>query len=169
MRKILITALITFLGIHCIVAQTRSAKLNGTISGVIVEGNSGTKLDYATVALFNKADSSMITGGLTENGGRFNLNKLPNGQFYIEVNFVGYNKKYINDISLSASNNKLNLGEIEITSSAKQLDEIEVSASRNAISYQVDKKVIDVSKNLSAAGGTAVDALINIPSINVDI
>ncbi len=169
MRKILITALLIFLGIQCIMAQTRSAKLNGTISGVIVEGNSGAKLDYATVALFNKADSSMITGGLTENGGRFNLSKIPDGQFYIEVDFVGYSKKYIDHISLSTSNNKLDLGEIEIAANTRQLDEIEVSASRNAISYQIDKKVIDVSKNLSASGGTAVDALINIPSINVDI
>lgn len=169
MRKIFITALLTILGIQASVAQTRNEKSNGTISGSIVEQNSGTKLDYATVALYSKADSTMITGGLTENGGKFLLNKIPNGQYYIEVDFVGYSKKYIDHVSLSASNNKLNLEEIEIAANTRQLEEIEVSATRNAISYQVDKKVIDVSKNLSAAGGTAVDALINIPSVTVDI
>jgi hypothetical protein len=169
MRTFFILALLLFSAIQSLLAQTQNLKSNGTISGVILEQNSGVKLDYATVALFSKTDSTLVSGGLTEQGGKFKLDKIPTGQYYIEVDFVGYRKKYINNIYLSTSKDKLSLGEIEIASDTRQLDEIEVSANRNAISYQVDKKVIDVSKNLSAAGGTAVDALINIPSVTVDI
>jgi outer membrane receptor protein involved in Fe transport len=37
------------------------------------------------------------------------------------------------------------------------------------LSYQIDKKVVDVSRNPMVQGGSAVEALENVPSVNVDI
>ncbi len=169
MRKFLCLLLFGLLGVHCLTAQNPAQKNNGTISGAVVDNKSGAKLDYATIALFNKEDSTLASGVIAENGGKFTLSKLAYGTYYLEIAFVGYQKKIISDIQLTASKAKTNLGEIKIVPSAKQLEDIEVTAKRNSISYQVDKKVIDVSQNLSAAGGTAIDALINIPSVTVDI
>lgn len=169
MRKIFYSYALTFLVFTSSAAQTQVPESFGSVSGKILDYNSGSDLEYATVALFSKADSVLITGAISEHGGKFKLNNIPDGQFYLEVDFVGYSKMYLNDILLTSSNNKVDLGEIKIAPSIAQLSEIEVTANRNSISYQVDKKVIDVSKNLSAAGGTAVDALINMPSITVDI
>lgn len=169
MRTVLYTSILVFICFTSIVAQTPIGKSNGIIAGVITDHNSGSKLDYATIALFSETDSLLITGGISEAGGKFKLNKLPDGQFYLEVDFIGYSKKYLNNIRLTPTKNKLDLGEIKIAPSVAQLSEIEVTANRNSISYQVDKKVIDVSKDLSAAGGTAIDALINMPSVTVDI
>lgn len=33
----------------------------------------------------------------------------------------------------------------------------------------IDRKVFNVEKNLTSVGGTAVDAMKNVPSVNVDI
>ncbi|MEJ2289368.1 MAG: TonB-dependent receptor plug domain-containing protein, partial [Deinococcales bacterium] len=49
------------------------------------------------------------------------------------------------------------------------LKEANVTGRQPRVSYQIDKKVVDVSKDLTATGGTAIDALQNVPSVNVDL
>ncbi|MFH2141165.1 MAG: outer membrane beta-barrel family protein, partial [Bacteroidota bacterium] len=49
------------------------------------------------------------------------------------------------------------------------LKDVEVSADRNYIDYKIDKKVVNVSQNINAAGGSATDVLENVPSVNVDV
>ncbi len=49
------------------------------------------------------------------------------------------------------------------------LDGVQTTAERAAIEYQIDRKVINVSKQYTAASGSAVDVLENVPAVTVDI
>ncbi|MFW6310063.1 MAG: TonB-dependent receptor domain-containing protein, partial [Prolixibacteraceae bacterium] len=53
--------------------------------------------------------------------------------------------------------------------SAVELEGVEVVADKSPIEYKLDKKVVNVSQVINAAGGTAVDVLENTPSVQVDI
>jgi hypothetical protein len=53
--------------------------------------------------------------------------------------------------------------------SAISLQGAEITAERATYDFQIDKKVINVGQDIIAAGGTAVDALANTPSVDVDI
>ena len=44
-----------------------------------------------------------------------------------------------------------------------------VSASKATLEMKIDRKVFNVEKNLNSVGGTAVDVMKNVPSLNVDI
>ncbi len=51
---------------------------------------------------------------------------------------------------------------------ATQLKDVVVTAERPVVSTNLDKRVIDVSKDLTATGGTAIDMLQHVPSVTVD-
>ncbi len=61
------------------------------------------------------------------------------------------------------------LGKIELISDAKELEAVTVTAVKSLMKLDIDKKVFNVEKNIVSEGGTAVDVMKNVPSVNVDI
>lgn len=61
------------------------------------------------------------------------------------------------------------LGNIKIETEEKVLDNVTVTASKPGLQLGIDRKIFNVDKNIVSAGGTAVDIMRNIPSLNVDI
>ena len=50
----------------------------------------------------------------------------------------------------------------------QELTGVEVVAERTTIEQKIDRKVINVGKDLTTAGATAADIMNNIPSVSVD-
>tara|TARA_R110001583_G_scaffold16041_3_gene65122 strand:- start:12239 stop:14716 length:2478 start_codon:yes stop_codon:yes gene_type:complete len=142
---------------------------SGTIKGIVKDKDLKTAIEYATVSVYRMADSSLVNGTITNTKGEFVLNKLEPGNYYAEITFIGYNKKTIRNIPISKKNRVANLKEILISQASEAIDEVMVSAERLPVQYQIDKKVIPVSRQLTTASGNAVDVLESVPSINVDI
>ncbi|RPD39368.1 outer membrane beta-barrel protein [Chitinophaga barathri] len=61
------------------------------------------------------------------------------------------------------------LGNIKLSPVEKQLQTVTVTAARPLMQMDIDKKTFNVEKNLVSAGGTAVDVMRNVPSVQVDI
>ncbi|AFK03418.1 TonB-dependent receptor [Emticicia oligotrophica DSM 17448] len=61
------------------------------------------------------------------------------------------------------------LGNIKIESDTKVLDAVTVTAQKALLEMDIDKKTFNVEKNIVTAGGTGVDVMRNIPSLQVDI
>ncbi len=61
------------------------------------------------------------------------------------------------------------LGNIKIESDTKVLDAVTVTAQKALLEMDIDKKIFNVEKNIVTAGGTGVDVMRNIPSLQVDI
>ena len=81
---------------------------------------------------------------------------------------IGYKTVLTNKIELKIFNKKVILDPFRISPISKELKEVEITGSRNSVTQQIDKKVIDVQKDLDAATGTAVDILEKSPAITVD-
>ncbi|MGF1638329.1 MAG: TonB-dependent receptor domain-containing protein [Cyclobacteriaceae bacterium] len=166
-----LVCLFLFAGIQVVQAQRPGgdAPKIGIISGKILDNDTGTGLEFSNVGLYNQRDSSLVTGAITDAKGSFKLQDLPFGKFYLEVNFIGYDKQTVRDIQLTPQNSQVNLGEVRAGSSLVQLEGVEVTAERSRVEFHLDKRVINVSQDLNAAGGTAVDVLENTPGVTVDI
>jgi iron complex outermembrane receptor protein len=52
---------------------------------------------------------------------------------------------------------------------SKKLKEVEVTAERSLMQVSAEKKVFNVEKNITTAGGTAADVLQNVPSLSIDV
>lgn len=61
------------------------------------------------------------------------------------------------------------LGNIKLVVDNKQLEAVTVTASKPTLKMDIDKKVYNVEKDMVNAGGTALDVMKNVPSVNVDI
>ena len=139
----------------------------GSISGQVVETTSGNPVAYATIVIRSLEDGSTISGSITKEDGSFELKKLPEGTFTFEVQFIGY-KKHSREVTISKKNRKIELGVISLDEEAEELSGVEVVAERTTIEQRIDRKVVNVGKDLTTAGATASDIMNNIPSVNID-
>lgn len=142
---------------------------SGVIKGKIIEAESKAPMEYANVAVFSKKDSSLVSGGIADAQGAFEVSGLPFGVYYVEANFIGFEKTTIPEVRIIPNASTINMGTIELAVESKALGAVDVVADRNRIEYKIDKKVINVSQDINAAGGTAVTVLENTPSVEVDI
>jgi outer membrane receptor protein involved in Fe transport len=60
-------------------------------------------------------------------------------------------------------------GNIKLEIDAKQLQDVVVTANTSGVKLSGDKKIFNVEKNIMSAGGTGIDVMRNVPSVNVDI
>ncbi|RLD55414.1 MAG: hypothetical protein DRJ01_16700, partial [Bacteroidetes bacterium] len=68
------------------------------IKGEVIDELSN-PIEYSTVVLFNKKDSSFVIGTTTDKKGKFKLDKIKAGNYYLKCDFLGYKTYIINDIS----------------------------------------------------------------------
>lgn len=138
------------------------------VIGIVKDSASLKPIEFANIFLFSLKDSTLITGAASRTDGNFEIQRIPPGRYYAKVSFIGYNNQIINEIYVSNQKEILNLGNIILGSSSVKIDEVLVSAEKVAAVFNLDKKIINIEQNLTSAGGTAIDALQNVPSINVD-
>lgn len=139
----------------------------GEIIGSVIDSASSIGMEYVSVALYKQKDSSVVTGVLTDLKGKFELKNVKPGSYYLVTNFVGYNSKFINNISITKNNLIINLGEILVNSDI-ELKELVVRGDIPRVTYEIDKKVVNVEDMTTTVGQSAVEVLQNTPSIQVD-
>ena len=142
---------------------------NGKIVGKIIDTETKTPMEYANVSIFRKQDSKLVTGSITNASGAFVISDLPSGAYYVEASFIGFDKTTINDVRIVPTATTVDVGTIGLAASRQQIGTVDVVAERNRVEYKIDKKVINVTNDINAAGGTAVTVLENTPSVDVDI
>ncbi|MFH1313499.1 MAG: TonB-dependent receptor [Candidatus Eisenbacteria bacterium] len=141
----------------------------GTIKGRVVDVVTGLPLEYANLILFDRSGGSQATGTITHKDGHFELTTVRPGSYDLEIKFMGYRTERVEDIRVTPTQMSVDVGTVALQRSVIALDEIEVSADKPDIVYQIDKKVINVGKRYTTTSGTAVDVLENVPSVTVDI
>lgn len=126
---------------------------------------SGAEVPFASVIFSKKNDSTITYGTLGLEDGSFSL-ALKKDNYIVEVSVVGLVTKSFN-YNLNDRGDKIDLGKLVIQSET-QLDEVVVRSTSSAVKLGLDKKEYDVSKDLLSKGGTLVDVMQNVPSVQVD-
>lgn len=140
---------------------------NGSISGKIIDQITSQPIAYASIVIKSASDQSTLTGGITTDNGVFIIDKLPEGNFILEVLYIGF-KTYSLSFRITGDNKKIEVGTISLEEESTALSEVELVGERTTIEQKVDRKVINVGKDLTTVGPTASDIMNNIPSLNVD-
>ena len=149
-------------------AQLAKSKLPkpGVISGKVIDEITKEPLPYVNIVVMDMA-KKVITGGITEENGSFKIKDIPKGNSLVEVQFIGYTT-FSKQINVTSKNKTVNLGTIALKESAAELDEVVVRAETSTVVQKVDRKVINVGKDLTSAGTTASELLNNVQSVSVD-
>ncbi len=136
--------------------------------GIVKDADSDQPLEFATITVFHQVDSSIVTGGITDDQGRFDIAAKP-GFLFVKIEFLSYQSQTVENIQLGDSQKRVDMGTIALYPDASMLAEVEVRAEKSQLHIALDKKVFNVGKDLANAGGNATDVLDNVPSVNVDI
>jgi len=149
-------------------ALMAQAPARGRVYGIVLDANNKAPLEFATVVLRNLSDSS-TTGGLTDEKGRFSIEPVKFGAYTVEINYLGYDTYKQEQVKVAPPAQVINLGEIKLSESASVLEAVEVVGEKSMFQLGGEKKIFNVDKNAMTAGGNAVDALKQIPTLDVTI
>jgi ferric enterobactin receptor len=141
----------------------------GTITGKVLDNSTGAGLEGASVSLYNTTDTTNVSGGaITEADGSFVVEDVPFGEYYVEVNFIGYNTAVVRGINLSSAAPTVTLTNIRLKAGETVTEEIVVEGEKSPVQFTAEKKVFNVGQDETNKGGTALDVLKNLPSVDVD-
>ncbi|ESU22229.1 putative TonB-dependent outer membrane receptor [Flavobacterium enshiense DK69] len=145
-------------------AQAPSAAL-GSVSGKVVDKATKEPIGYASVSV--KEGDKVVTGAVTQDNGNFNIPNLELKSYTLVVQFIGY-KTFSKAFTLTSADKSINFGTIAIESEATQLEGVNIVAERSNIVQKIDRKVVNVGKDLIASGTTASEIMNNIPTVSID-
>ena len=131
-----------------------------TIKGKIVDSSTQAPIDFVNVSLIRLNTVTPTAGVTTDTEGNFVLPQVSTGKYTLKISFVGYNTI---ELPLVVTNKEQDLGVIKLLEDSKTLSEVQVVGQGSQMSFDIDKKVFSVDKNIASASGSASDVLQNIP------
>ncbi|NNK90458.1 MAG: TonB-dependent receptor [Saprospiraceae bacterium] len=138
------------------------------VKGIVTDQASGQPMEFATVAILDKSDSSVVGGAMTDQNGEFEL-RVPKKDLIVTIEFISYESLVIDPLPIPEGGQLVDLGNLIMHPESTVLDDIEIVAERSETTFTLDKKVFTVGKDLANRGGTAEEILDNVPSVTVDI
>lgn len=139
----------------------------GQLSGTIKDQKSLQAIEFASIAVYNLADSSLVNGAITDVKGKFVVDKIPQGSFYAVISFLGYKSQIINEIKLNRNEKKI-LETLFLISDLQELQGVDVQGQRISTDFQTQKQSFSAENFESAKGGTASDILRNLPGVSIN-
>jgi outer membrane receptor protein involved in Fe transport len=136
-----------------------------TVTGTTVD-EKRKAISNSTVALHKSSDSSQITVVISDDKGRFEIKAQP-GNYFLKITFLSYEDKLVSNVNITNAN--VDLGTLALTTSTNTLKNVTVTGEKKMMELKLDKKVYNVSKDISNAGANASEILGNIPSVTVDV
>jgi outer membrane receptor protein involved in Fe transport len=140
----------------------------GQLVGQVTDTLTGQGLEYASVLLFSGKDSLMAAGTITGLRGFFRFDDLPPGEYYLVARYHGYRPAMVEHIHLNDGRGTKDLGSIVMQPDPTVLPALKVEGNQGAITYHLDKQVINASQIMDGGSGTAVSLLQNSPSVTVN-
>lgn len=140
-------------------AASAFAQVTGTITDA-----QGEPLPFANAIVYR--GETLVKGTVTDMDGSFSIANVKAGAYKLTLSMMGYETKQL-DVTVKAGG-KLNVGFVVLNEESHKVDEVSVVAQKQTMKLEIDKKVFDVSQDISSTGGSASDVLENIPSVEVD-
>ena len=126
-------------------------------------------VEFATVALISQSSGKPVDGAITDEKGRFTINRIAAGQYKVTVSFLGYATKTVDQVTISGNKNEVSLGTVSLQSDTKALKEVAITGEKPLVEDKVDRMVYNAEKDITNVGGTAGDVLKKVPGLTVDL
>lgn len=148
-----------------IAIASNAIKGQGKLMGVLADSATKNPIAYASVVVYNLADSAVVTFGLSDDKGRFQLSKLPVKQsLWLFISHVEHlplrQKLWFDSTSLTKDFDTVLLR-------IKELSEVTISWERPPISIRNDTIEFLADAFINRPGSMAEDLIKRIPGISV--
>jgi len=143
------------------------AQKEGQISGILI-GDQKEPLAFATVTIYQAADTVLIDYVLSKEDGTFSLRRLPvEVPLRMIVSYLGY-EPLREEFTISAESPLKDFGKLEMNPSSQTLEEILVLAERPPVVMKNDTLEFNASSFTMRDGSSVEDLVKKLPGVVVD-
>ncbi|MXV14025.1 TonB-dependent receptor domain-containing protein [Hufsiella ginkgonis] len=150
-------------------AQVKPVQGRGKISGHVIDSLTRQPVDYASVLLYENGAARPVNGITTDPRGNFNMTGLPDGEYRLTIDFIGYKRTTVQPVILNEQNRTVNLNALTLTPSQTELSAVAITGRPPIIENKIDKMVYNAQNDISGQAGMATDILKKVPMVTVDI
>jgi hypothetical protein len=115
------------------------------------------------------AGAAPVARATTSPEGTFRIQGLRFARYRVTVRAIGYAPRTLPPIDVAASDPSIDVGNVALTAVAHQLESTSIVAQRQDVQLAPDRNTYVVRDMPSTRGGTALDVLRGVPSVDVDI
>jgi len=156
--------LLTFLAVF---VQAGFAQTNGQLTGNLKD-DQGAAIGFGTVAVLQASNAAIITGGVTDADGKFQIKTPAAGDYILRLTAIGYTATDTPPFKVTGAEFGHDFGSLVLKADTKTLQEVKVQALRPTITNHADKMVVSVENTALAAGSTAYEVLAKSPGVFID-
>ncbi|PQA54910.1 outer membrane beta-barrel protein [Siphonobacter curvatus] len=128
----------------------------------------GIAIEFATLALYSAADSTLVKGTVSDSLGQFGFTRMPLGAYYVEARFVGYQPQRSARFTLSEKQPQLLLPTLKLQPGEQDLQTLTVTAKKPLVEQRIDRTVMNIENSILSEGNTALEVLEKAPGVTVD-
>lgn len=137
------------------------------ISGIVQDAGS-LPIPAITVQLLREADSTPVKSVITDDQGKFVLQKINNGVYLLAVAGLGYKKYTSIPLTINDDHTTIRLPVIILQrAGAPTMAAVAVTAKKALVEEQLDRTVVNVDAMIGNAGSSALDVLVKTPGVTV--
>lgn len=134
-----------------------------SIKGTIIDSISQKPSAFFTIVV--RRDSTSLKSGVSDQDGKFSLERIPKGKYQLYIGSVGYHSKHI-ALDLDADQD-LKIIYLK-PSSVQELGEVTVAGSRPIIKQESDRIVYDIQADAESKVLSVMDMMRKVPLLSVD-
>jgi outer membrane cobalamin receptor len=156
------------IAIILIISILTSIVFASKVTGTVKQQGTTNTIQFATVSLLRTVDETIEMGQMTDSDGYFLFINVPNGEYRIQVKFIGFDPFWSLPFTIDDFQNTEKLfGDINIEQGIVAGEEVNVNAQKNMIEVKADKKVFNLDKLMATSGGTCCDVIKKVPGVDV--
>ena len=156
------------------VAQTargdaRAGSERHELRGRVVSSAGSAPIAHALVDVLALGGTTVLERGSTADDGSFRIDGVRAGVVRVRVRALGYSPRVLDSVRVADGAAPQSLGVIALTVAPLELQKLVVTGTHREIDLAPDRSSYAVRNMPTTRGGTVIDVLRNIPSVDVDI
>lgn len=132
-----------------------------------LKATDGAAVPFATIALRKSNDSTLVKGELSDDNGAFIFEQVKEGNYYIEVQSIGFEMHVKGDILVEPGKG-VDLGVISLKSTGNTLQTVNVAADKPFIERQIDRTVVNIENSIIQINTSVIEVMEKLPGVLVN-
>jgi hypothetical protein len=141
--------------------NAQSYSINGKIS---LESNE--KVAVTSILLYPENSQTLVKAVVTDSNGNFIFSNIKTGNYFIKINYIGFQSYNSNVFSITDRNIELPL--IALQKSTEALEEVVIKKQKPMVQVLADKTVFNVENTINATGTSGFELLRKAPGVVID-
>ena len=165
-------ATLMFFGTNSLAAAqdtTTTTTIGGEIHGRVVSAGGNIPIGTATVDVTSSVAGAPAVHTSPSADGNFRIQNLAPGRYRVRVRALGYAARDLASIQIDSTSSSVDVGTVTLASVAVELQSQVITGQRQDVRLAPDRNTYVVGDMPTNKGGTALDVLRNVPSVDVDI